>query len=180
MSNYLFDKYLTQLIKLSVNRSTIDITYFNFENIDWESSCINIVQIKTDQPLTLPLLPEVGNAIIDYLKHGRPQSGDTHVLLNISSPFSPMQTSMIYQVATQAFRRAGIDISNRRHGAHSLRHSLASRMLEGQTAMPIISEALGHTETNSTMYYLRVDITSLKSCQMETIPVSEQFYLQFV
>lgn len=52
-------------------------------------------------------------------------------------------------------------------------------MLEGQTAMPVISEALGHTDTNSTMYYLRVDITSLKSCQMDTAPVNEQFYLQF-
>ena len=172
--------YLVLVLASYLGMRSSDICNLRFENIDWESSCINIVQIKTDQPLTLPLLPEVGNAIIDYLKYGRPQSDDTHVLLNISSPFSPMQTSMIYQVATQAFRRAGIDISNRRHGAHSLRHSLASRMLEGQTAMPIISEALGHTETNSTMYYLRVDITSLKSCQMETIPVSEQFYLQFV
>lgn len=172
--------YLVLVLASYLGMRSSDICNLRFENIDWESSCINIVQIKTDQPLTLPLLPEVGNAIIDYLKHGRPQSDDTHVLLNISSPFSPMQTSMIYQVTTQAFRRAGIDISNRRHGAHSLRHSLASRMLEGQTAMPIISEALGHTETNSTMYYLRVDITSLKSCQMETIPVNEQFYLQFV
>ena len=172
--------YLVLVLASYLGMRSSDICNLRFENIDWESSCINIVQIKTDQPLTLPLLPEVGNAIIDYLKHGRPQSDDTHVLLNISSPFSPMQTSMIYQVATQAFRRAGIDISNRRHGAHSLRHSLASRMLEGQTAMPIISEALGHTETNSTMYYLRVDITSLKSCQMEAIPVNEQFYLQFV
>ncbi len=172
--------YLVLVLASYLGMRSSDICNLRFENIDWESSCINIVQIKTDQPLTLPLLPEVGNAIIDYLKHGRPQSDDTHVLLNISSPFSPMQTSMIYQVTTQDFRRAGIDISNRRHGAHSLRHSLASRMLEGQTAMPIISEALGHTETNSTMYYLRVDITSLKSCQMETIPVNEQFYLQFV
>lgn len=172
--------YLVLVLASYLGMRSSDICNLRFENIDWESSCINIVQIKTDQPLTLPLLPEVGNAIIDYLKHGRPQSDDTHVLLNISSPFSPMQTSMIYQVTTQAFRRAGIDISNRRHGAHSLRHSLASRMLDGQTAMPIISEALGHTETNSTMYYLRVDITSLKSCQMETIPVNEQFYLQFV
>lgn len=172
--------YLVLVLASYLGMRSSDICNLRFENIDWESSCINIVQIKTDQPLTLPLLPEVGNAIIDYLKHGRPQSDDTHVLLNISSPFSPMQTSMIYQVTTQAFRRAGINISNRRHGAHSLRHSLASRMLEGQTAMPIISEALGHTETNSTMYYLRVDITSLKSCQMETIPVNEQFYLQFV
>lgn len=171
--------YLVLILAAYLGMRSSDICCLRFDNIDWESNCINIVQIKTDQPLNLPLLPEVGNAIIDYLKHGRPQSDDPHVLLIAGHPYHPMQTTGVYQVVSQAFKRAGIDVSNRKHGAHSLRHSLASRMLEGQTAMPVISEALGHANTNSTMYYLRVDITSLKSCQMDTEPVNEQFYLQF-
>lgn len=171
--------YLVLILAAYLGLRSSDICNLRFDNIDWESNCINIVQLKTDHPLNLPLLPEVGNAIIDYLKHGRPQSDDPHVLLRASPPFYPMQSTGVYQVVSQAFRRAGVDISSRRHGAHSLRHSLASRMLEGQTSMPVISEALGHTDTNSTMYYLRVDITSLKSCQIDTTPVNEQFYLQF-
>ena len=171
--------YLVLILAAYLGLRSSDICNLRFDNIDWESNCINIIQLKTDHPLSLPLLPEVGNAIIDYLKHGRPESDDHHVLLNASHPYYPMQSTGVYQVVSQAFKRAGIDVSSRKHGAHSLRHSLASRMLEGQTAMPVISEALGHTDTNSTMYYLRVDITSLKSCQMDTAPVNEQFYLQF-
>lgn len=172
--------YLVLILASHLGLRSSDICNLRFENLDWESNSINIVQQKTDHPMSLPLLPEVGNAIIDYLKFGRPQSEDTHLLLNASPPFFPMQTSSIYHITAQAFKRAGIDVSNRKHGAHSLRHSLASRMLEGQTAMPIISEALGHTDTNSTMYYLRVDITSLKSCQMETTQIPEQFYFQYM
>lgn len=172
--------YLVLILAAHLGLRSSDICNLRFDNLDWESNSINIVQQKTDHPLSLPLLPEIGNAIIDYLKFGRPQSEDTHLLLNASPPFFPMQATGVYQITTKAFKRAGIDVSNRRHGAHSLRHSLASRMLEGQTAMPIISEALGHTDTNSTMYYLRVDITSLRSCQMETISIAEQFYLQYV
>lgn len=171
--------YLVLILAAYLGLRSSDICNLKFNNIDWESSYIKIVQHKTEYPLNLPLLPEVGNAIIDYLKYGRPQSNDPHVLLNANPPYYPMQSTGVYQVVSQAFKRAGIDISNRRHGAHSLRHSLASRMLEGQTSMHVISEALGHTNTNSTMYYLRVDITSLKSCQMGTTPVKEQFYLQF-
>lgn len=171
--------YLVLILAAYLGLRSSDICNLKFDNIDWESSYIKIVQQKTERPLNLPLLPEVGNAIIDYLKYGRPQSNDPHVLLNANPPYYPMSSTGVYQVVSQAFKRAGIDISNRRHGAHSLRHSLASRMLEGQTSMPVISEALGHTNTNSTMYYLRVDITSLKSCQMDTTPVKEQFYLQF-
>lgn len=172
--------YLVLILAAYLGLRSSDICNLQFDNIDWESNSINIVQLKTDHPLNLPLLPEVGNAIIDYLKHGRPQSNDPHVLLIANPPYYPMQSTGVYQVVSQAFKRAGVDVSCRRHGAHSLRHSLASRMLEGQTAMPVISEALGHTDTNSTMYYLRVDITSLKACRMDTTPVNEQFYLQFV
>ena len=139
--------YLVLILAAYLGLRSSDICNLRFDNIDWESNCINIIQLKTDHPL--------------------------------SHPYYPMQSTGVYQVVSQAFKRAGIDVSSRKHGAHSLRHSLASRMLEGQTAMPVISEALGHTDTNSTMYYLRVDITSLKSCQMDTAPVNEQFYLQF-
>lgn len=171
--------YLILILASHLGMRSSDICNLRFENIDWEANNINIVQVKTDQPVSLPLLPEVGNAIIDYLKYGRPQSEDSHVLLNACHPFAPMQSTGVYNVTSQAFKRAGIDISCRKHGAHALRHSLASRMLESQTAMPVISEALGHTDTTSTMYYLRVDINSLRACQLDTTPVDEKFYLQF-
>lgn len=171
--------YLVLVLASLLGMRSSDICDLSFKNIDWDSNTINIIQRKTDYPATLPLLPEIGNAIIDYLKGGRPESDDQHVLLNASAPYEPMRTVTIYGIVSSAFKRAGIDTSNKRHGAHSLRHSLAKRMLENQTAMPVISESLGHCDTNSTMYYLRIDITSLRECQLTTTPVAEAFYSQF-
>lgn len=171
--------YLVLILASYLGMRSSDICELTFDNIDWDSNTINIIQRKTDMPVSLPLLPEVGNAIVDYLKGGRPESDNRHILLNASAPYEPMRSATIYAIVSTSFRKAGIDTSNKRHGAHSLRHSLASRMLEDQTAMPIISESLGHSNTNSTMYYLRVDITSLKECRLATIMVDENFYIQF-
>jgi integrase len=171
--------YLVLTLAALLGMRSSDICDLTFNNINWDASTIDFVQRKTDQPITLPLLPEVGNAIIDYLKGGRPKSDDTHLLLTASAPFTPLRTVSIYSIVSSAFKKAGINTTNKRHGAHSLRHSLASRMLENQTAMPVISEALGHTNTNSTMYYLRIDITSMRECQLVTTQVDEKFYSQF-
>ena len=58
-----------------------DVANLEFGNIDWESNTINIIQYKTGNPLSLPLLPDVGNAIVDYLQYGRKQSSCNKVFL---------------------------------------------------------------------------------------------------
>lgn len=171
--------YLVLMLASYLGMRSSDICKLAFENIDWDCNTINIIQRKTDIPVSLPLLPEVGNAIVDYLKGGRPQSDERCILLNASAPYGPMRPATIHSIVSDSFRKAGIDTSGKRHGAHALRHSLASRMLEDHTAMPVISESLGHSDTNSTMYYLRVDITSLRECGLATSTVDDGFYTQF-
>jgi site-specific recombinase XerD len=90
-----------------------------------------------------------------------------------------MMTTGIFQIVSSAFKRAGVNISNKKHGAHALRHSLAARMLEGKTTLPVISEVLGHEKTDSTMYYLRIDISSLSACMLDVPLIKEDFYTQF-
>jgi site-specific recombinase XerD len=129
--------------------------------------------------MELPLLADVGNAIIDYLRYGRPVSEEPYILLASNFPYRKMQSSGTFSIVTSAFKRAGINISNKKHGAHALRHSLAARMLEGQTMLPVISEVLGHENTNSSMYYLRIDINSLSACMLDVPSVRNEFYEQF-
>ena len=74
--------------------------------------------------------------------------------------------------------KAGIDITQRKHGAHALRHSLASILLEKATTLPVISEVLGHQHTESTKYYLRIDRKSMSRCALEVPPVDTSFYHQ--
>jgi integrase/recombinase XerD len=155
-----------------------DIANLKFENIQWEQCTIKFNQYKTGKNLELPMLPEVGNAIVDYLKYGRPKSNETSIFLLSRSPYTPIYSGSITGIVHTSLVRAGISIENRKHGAHALRHSLASILLEKGTILPIISEVLGHENTESTKYYLRIDLKSLRQCVIEVPSVSTSFYGQ--
>ena len=73
---------------------------------------------------------------------------------------------------------SGVDTTGRKHGAHAMRHSLASRFLENQVLIPVISEALGHQSTTTTMSYLRIDVESLRKCALNVPLVDTSFYEQ--
>lgn len=155
-----------------------NISNLKFSNLCWQTSKITIRQVKTGKELILPLLPDVGNAIIDYLKYSRPESEEPFVFLmgNSHSPFP--SSGPVTIIVQNAFRRAGINIRNRKFGAHSLRHSLSARLLENKTTLPVIAEVLGHSNTESTKYYLRIDLTAMQQCILEVPSVSINFYQQ--
>lgn len=171
--------YLIILLAARLGIRSSDICNLKFENIQWDKNCILIEQIKTGRVLELPLLADVGNAIIDYLQYGRPNSEEPYVLLTANPPYRKLLSPSIFELTSSALKRAGVNIASKKHGAHALRHSLAARMLEGQTTLPVISEVLGHEKTNSTMYYLRIDITSLSACMLNVLSVRDDFYNQF-
>jgi site-specific recombinase XerD len=171
--------YLILLLAARLGLRSSDICNLKFDNIQWDKNCILLEQVKTGRMLELPLLADIGNAIIDYLQYGRPQSEEPYILLTASSPYRKMLSSSIFGITCAAFKRAGVNIANKKHGAHALRHSLAARMLEGQTTLPVISEVLGHEKTNSTMYYMRIDINSLSACVLDVVSVKDSFYDQF-
>lgn len=171
--------YAIVLLAARLGLRASDISRLKFSELDWDASTISIIQVKTGRELVLPLLPDVGNALIDYLKHGRPESGEPFVFLSERPPFGRFTTSnVVTHVVQRAFRKSGIGIKGRRFGPHSLRHSLASRMLEESTALPVITEVLGHESTESTRYYLRIDLRSMMQCTLEVPPVTAGFYLQ--
>lgn len=154
-----------------------DICTIQFENLKWERSLITLNQGKTGQRVELPLLPEIGEAIIDYLKYGRPASTLTYVFLHVVQPFDRLNRSTLHSIVTQYLRKAGIkNLEKRKRGPHALRHSLAGVLLEKKTPLPVISEILGHSSTESTRFYLRIDLATLKQCALEVPPLSTDFY----
>jgi integrase len=171
--------YAIILIAARLGLRASDICRLKFNNLNWHNNTIEIKQAKTGKELVLPLLPDIGNAIIDYLKYGRPESEEPYVFLTERPPFEPFPSSnVITHVVQRAFRKAGIDIKDRKFGSHCLRHSLGCRMLEQHTILPVISEVLGHQKTESTRYYLRIDLQSMKQCMLDVPPVSAGFYQQ--
>ena len=170
--------YAILLLATKLGLRTIDICELKFENINWECNVISINQSKTGKMLELPLLPEIGNAIINYLQHGRPVSPKNHCFLQIRSPYNRIQTTDVGNLVQKYIHLAGINCSKRKHGPHALRHSFASALLKAKAPLPVISEALGHKDLNSSMFYLRIDITSLKKCALEVPSVPSSFYKQ--
>ncbi|MBB4625081.1 site-specific integrase [Parabacteroides faecis] len=170
--------YAIILLAARLGLRASDICSLKFENIIWDKSLMQLDQNKTGKRIELPLLTELGNAIIDYLKLARPKSKETYVFLRAKAPFTRLYSAAITSIVHKHLVHAGINIENRRHGAHALRHSLAGVLLEQRTTLPIISEVLGHGSTESTKYYLRIDSTSLKQCALEVPPVLQKFYTQ--
>lgn len=170
--------YAIVLIAARLGLRASDIAGLKFENLCWEQSTISICQFKTGRQLQLPLLAEVGEGIIDYLKFGRPVSGEPYVFLAGRSPFGRMYTCGITNLVKRAFVSSGVNIGNRHHGPHALRHSLTSLLLEQKTVLPVITEVLGHENSRSTRNYLRVDLSSMKQCMLEVSAVSDDFYNQ--
>lgn len=142
-----------------------DVVNLRFEDIDWENKIIRINQNKTKRDVELPLLPEVGNAILDYLKNARKQSNLPFIFLNIKGPIHPITSSAFYGILNKYINKSGIEkLDKRHHGPHSLRHTLASQMLKNGEELTTISATLGHSSTQVTTVYLSIDHSRLKEC----------------
>lgn len=144
-----------------------DIKLLRFENFNWEDKQISIIQHKTRKPLSLPIPDSVGWAIIDYIKNGRPQYYETdYIFLKHMPPFDPIgDDNHMHQQLVKYMRKAGIShYRNRRCGFHSLRHSAGSILLEMEVSPPIITNILGHSDSNVTAIYLKTDLQKLAEC----------------
>ena len=151
-------------IRLGLRES--DILNLCFSDIDWENGRITILQQKTGIPISLPLLDDVAWAIIDYLRNGRPCCDCDYIFVRHNSPITKLRST--YDIVQKYLRRAQIALPvGKRHGLHAMRHSLASKMLEQEIAVPIISGVLGHLSTDTTKFYLKIDINHLRRCALE-------------
>lgn len=148
----------------------IDIVSLRLGDIDWGRARITLTQHKTGTLLRLPLLAEVGEAIADYLLHSRPAgAADDHVFLRSQAPFTALAPSSgLYFVASRAFARTGVSTRNGTgRGFRVLRASLATRMLEDGTVLPVISEALGHRTIDAAKHYLAGDEQRMRECCLD-------------
>ena len=161
--------YLIILLAAEYGWRSGDIVRFRFSQIDWDNNRISFQQNKTDVPVEYPLLSSVGNAIIDYLEHGRPKSDAPEVIVSaeVGKHGTPLKPPTIHSIVGRYMREAGIaHWKEKKHGPHSLRHSLASNMLKNNVSMPVISTVLGHQRTETTKIYLKVDIEKLAMCPL--------------
>jgi site-specific recombinase XerD len=148
-------------------RST-DIKTLKLENFRWEEKKLVFMQSKTRQPLFLPLTPEIGWAVIDYLKYGRPKIDSPFLFVKHMAPFGPFsEGDRLNQLIKRYMELAHLPTLKKRRGMHSLRHTMASMLLENDTPLAVISDILGHVDTDSTAVYLKIDFKKLKECPLD-------------
>jgi site-specific recombinase XerD len=160
--------YAMILLACRLGLRVTDIKKLTFKNFHWDDNQLVFVQSKTRTTISLPLVKDVGWAVIDYLKYGRPKVDTDCVFVRHVAPFLPFsEGDHLCQIIVKYMRLAHIPISSKRRvGMHSLRHTLASLLLENNTPLPTISDVLGHVDTDSTAVYLKVDIKKLKECPL--------------
>jgi site-specific recombinase XerD len=147
----------------------IDVKRLRFGDLDWPGNRLSVVQAKTGHRVQLPLLKDVGWAIIDYVRSGRPRSDCPEVFLRHTAPIGPFSDQdHLHQILVKHARTAHVPVGEkRRHGMHSLRHALATRLMEDGTPVEQIADILGHQSVTSTGVYLKSSLGLLASCALD-------------
>jgi site-specific recombinase XerD len=161
--------YAMILLVARLGLRTMDVKHLQIADLHWSEHRIEFVASKTGQVLSLPLLPDVGWAIIDYLKHGRPRVNSPHLFLRHLAPLEPFaDDDHLHQLLEKYRKLAHVSLpANKKRGMHALRHTLASVLLEQQTPLAVISDILGHANTDSTAVYLKIDVERLRECALD-------------
>ncbi len=160
--------YAMILLASALGMRAGDICALAFGNILWERNVIELVQQKNNAKRTLPLLPHVGAAIIEYLKYGRPVMKSDFVFLRHTCPTTPLSPPTLHSIVRHYIQQAGIEVpKGKKRGPHALRHSLATALLEENVPLPTISEVLGHSSVKGTLVYLKIDTPRLRGCALD-------------
>jgi integrase len=136
-----------------------EVVELTLDDIDWSEGVIHI-RGPAQRVDRLPLPADVGTALADYLRRGRPACATRNVFIKTHAPRREFRgPSAISCLVRRALLRAGIDTPTK--GAHLLRHSLATQMLGGGASLGEIAEILRHRNPQTTTIYAKVDLVSL-------------------
>jgi integrase len=152
-----------------------DIAALELNSIDWDRDIIRIIQRKTQQPLELPLLTEVGNAIYDYISHERPANSCPSLFLTQNAPFGQISGEGAWRASESIMNMVGIrQEKGDRKGFHISRHHLVTTLMGKGIQQPIISAIVGHINPKSIETYSYANHVNLKGCALsiERFPVS--------
>jgi integrase/recombinase XerD len=148
---------LLLLVRLGLRAS--DIVHLRHADIDWEQGTLQVTGKGRRQSM-LPLPQDAGDAILNYLEHGRPAIRDEHVFLRVNAPFLPLTgSSAVSSLVNRAARRARLSANHIR--AHLLRHTAASLLLRKGVSLQTISSLLRHQSLDTTVLYAKVDVDML-------------------
>jgi site-specific recombinase XerD len=144
-----------------------EVTALRLDDLDWRRDRLRIHHAKTGAFSELPLLVDVGDAIVQYLRHGRPQVTYREVFIRNRAPYRPFQSgSSLYTPVRDRLDRAGITPAGKR-GPHAFRHARAVTLLRAAVPAKHIGDILGHRSAESTAVYLKLATEDLRGVSLE-------------
>ena len=146
-----------------------EIRHLQLEDIDWRAESLRIRHSKTGACSTLPLMAPVGEALVDYLRRGRPQTERREIFIRARAPYRPLRN--IYSEVRRRLAAAGINPPGK-CGPHIFRHARAVELLRVSVPQKVIGDLLGHRSTEATIPYLKLATEDLRAIALD-VPRSE-------
>ncbi len=171
--------YAISMLALRLGMRTSDIIALKLNNLDFNKMKISFTQIKTEVPQCLELIPEVRNALQEYLAKIRPNTDIQNVFLTFANSPSPLSAQTVYCRIKKHLLAGGINIGNRKCGAHALRMTLASELISEKVPYDVVRKILGHEDAKTAKHYIQFDIDALRCCAISVPPLSGRIYQYF-
>ena len=157
--------YAILLLLVTYGLRAREVSKLTLDDIDWKRERLYILERKAGQSTAYPLSMPAVEAIIDYIKHGRPETPDRHLFFRAYAPRTPITHGAISTLTSHYIRKAGIQVV--RPGSHTLRHTCAQRLVDASFSFKLIGDYLGHRSLTSTEIYTKVDIEALRKVVCE-------------
>lgn len=138
-----------------------EVAALTLDDVDWRNDRLRVPERKGGHSTAYPLSPIVGNAILEYVQHGRPTTSDRHLFFRVVAPLTPATFNVISCVAAQHLRAAGVRVP--RMGSHTLRHTCVQRLVDAGLSLKAIGDYVGHRHPSSTQIYSKVDVETLRA-----------------
>jgi site-specific recombinase XerD len=157
--------YAMFLLVATYGLRTSEVAALRFDDIEWRASRIRVPRLKTQTSIVLPLTQEVGAALLDYLRHARPDLPFREVFLRVRAPAGRLAATAVTEAFQAWARRGALPIPYQ--GPHCLRHSLAVHLLRQGPPLKAIGDLLGHRSAESTCVYLRLHVEDLRDTGLD-------------
>jgi integrase/recombinase XerD len=140
--------------------------HLRLRDIDWCQALIHFPAEKGCKALCFPILKDVAEALLSYLRERGEVPGVEEVFLTVRGPQRPLGANNHLGSALKSYyQRAGIRAT--RWGAHPIRHAFATRLMEQGTSIKCIADLLGHRNIETTFLYTKVDVERLRALAAE-------------
>lgn len=146
-----------------------EIARLQIEDVDWRTDALRVRRSKTGTRSLLPLLEPVGEAVLHYLRQGRPETDVRTIFIRTRAPYQGLSVVGIYAVVQRCLAAAGVEPAGKR-GPHVFRHARAVSLLRASTPRKVIGDVLGHRSPESTIPYLKLATEDLRAIALDLPP----------